>query len=60
LRWPAWSFAVYAPEVAAFVSWRISAIRFCSARRLLKSIEEFTEGMPQTDDIAFVAVEKYR
>jgi len=47
-------------EVAALLSWRISAIRFCSVRRLLKSIEEFTEGMPQTDDITFVAVEKYR
>jgi sigma-B regulation protein RsbU (phosphoserine phosphatase) len=27
-------------------------------RRLLKAIEEFTEGTPQTDDITFVVVEK--
>jgi phosphoserine phosphatase RsbU/P len=29
-------------------------------QRLLKAIEEFTEGMPQMDDITFVVVEKYR
>jgi len=28
--------------------------------RLLKDIEEFTQGTPQTDDITFVIVEKYR
>jgi sigma-B regulation protein RsbU (phosphoserine phosphatase) len=28
--------------------------------KLLEAIEEFTEGMAQTDDITFVAVEKYR
>jgi serine phosphatase RsbU (regulator of sigma subunit) len=27
-------------------------------RRLLKAIEAFTQGMPQTDDITFVVVEK--
>jgi len=27
---------------------------------LLKSIEEFTQGMPQTDDITFVVVEKWQ
>ncbi len=27
---------------------------------LLKTIEEFTEGMPQTDDITFVVVQKYQ
>ena len=27
-------------------------------RKFLKAIEEFTEGMPQTDDITFVVVEK--
>lgn len=27
---------------------------------LLKAINEFTQGMPQTDDITFVVVEKYR
>jgi sigma-B regulation protein RsbU (phosphoserine phosphatase) len=27
-------------------------------RRFLKAIEEFTQGMPQTDDITFVVVEK--
>jgi len=27
---------------------------------LLQAIEEFTQGMPQTDDITFVVVEKYR
>jgi phosphoserine phosphatase RsbU/P len=27
-------------------------------QRFLKSIEEFTQGMPQTDDITFVVVEK--
>jgi sigma-B regulation protein RsbU (phosphoserine phosphatase) len=27
-------------------------------RRFLKAIEEFTQGMPQTDDITFVLVEK--
>jgi phosphoserine phosphatase RsbU/P len=26
--------------------------------KLLKAIEEFTQGMPQTDDITFVVVEK--
>ena len=29
-------------------------------RKFLKTIEEFTQGMPQTDDITFVVVEKYR
>ena len=29
-------------------------------QRLLKAIEEFTEGVPLTDDITFVVVEKYR
>ena len=29
-------------------------------RRFLKAIEEFTEGMAQTDDITFVLVERYR
>jgi serine phosphatase RsbU (regulator of sigma subunit) len=28
-------------------------------QKLLKDIEEFTEGMPQTDDITFVIVEKF-
>jgi adenylate cyclase len=28
-------------------------------RRLLKAVETFTQGMPQTDDITFVVVEKY-
>ena len=27
---------------------------------LLKAIEEFTQGMPQTDDITFVVIEKYQ
>jgi Serine phosphatase RsbU, regulator of sigma subunit len=27
-------------------------------RKFLKAIEEFTQGMPQTDDITFVVVEK--
>jgi serine phosphatase RsbU (regulator of sigma subunit) len=27
-------------------------------RKLLQAIEEFTQGMPQTDDITFVAIEK--
>jgi serine phosphatase RsbU (regulator of sigma subunit) len=27
-------------------------------RELLKAIEEFTQGAPQTDDITFVVVEK--
>jgi serine phosphatase RsbU (regulator of sigma subunit) len=27
---------------------------------LLKAIEAFTEGMPQTDDITFVVVENHR
>ena len=27
-------------------------------RRFLKAIEDFTQGMPQTDDITFVVVEK--
>jgi serine phosphatase RsbU (regulator of sigma subunit) len=27
-------------------------------QKLLKAIEEFTQGMPQTDDITFVIVEK--
>ncbi|HEV8416226.1 MAG TPA: SpoIIE family protein phosphatase [Bryobacteraceae bacterium] len=29
-------------------------------QKLLKAIEEFTQGTPQTDDITFVVVEKYR
>jgi serine phosphatase RsbU (regulator of sigma subunit) len=29
-------------------------------QKFLKSIEEFTEGTPQTDDITFVVVEKYQ
>jgi sigma-B regulation protein RsbU (phosphoserine phosphatase) len=29
-------------------------------RKFLKAIEEFTEGMAQTDDITFVIVEKYQ
>jgi sigma-B regulation protein RsbU (phosphoserine phosphatase) len=29
-------------------------------RRFLQAIEEFTQGMPQTDDITFVVVEKDR
>ena len=29
-------------------------------QRFLKAIEEFTQGMPQTDDITFVVVEKYQ
>jgi serine phosphatase RsbU (regulator of sigma subunit) len=29
-------------------------------QKLLKSIEEFTQGTPQTDDITFVVVEKYQ
>jgi serine phosphatase RsbU (regulator of sigma subunit) len=29
-------------------------------RQLLKTIEEFTQGMPQTDDITLVVVEKYQ
>jgi len=29
-------------------------------QRLLKDIEEFTQGVPQTDDITFVVVEKYQ
>ncbi len=28
-------------------------------RRFLKAIEDFTQGMPQTDDITFVVVEKF-
>src|ERR1700674_3983465 len=28
--------------------------------KLLKAIEEFTQGMPQNDDITFVVVEKYQ
>jgi serine phosphatase RsbU (regulator of sigma subunit) len=28
--------------------------------KLLKTIEEFTQGMPQTDDITFVIVQKYQ
>ena len=27
-------------------------------QKFLKAIEEFTQGMPQTDDITFVVVEK--
>jgi len=27
---------------------------------LLKAVDEFTQGVPQTDDITFVVVEKYR
>ena len=27
-------------------------------QKLLKAVEEFTEGMPQPDDITFVVVEK--
>jgi phosphoserine phosphatase RsbU/P len=29
-------------------------------QKLLKAIEEFTQGMPQTDDITFVIVQKYQ
>jgi serine phosphatase RsbU (regulator of sigma subunit) len=29
-------------------------------QELLKAIEEFTQGMPQTDDITFVVIEKYQ
>lgn len=29
-------------------------------RKLLEAVEEFTEGMPQTDDITFVVVQKYQ
>jgi serine phosphatase RsbU (regulator of sigma subunit) len=29
-------------------------------RSFLKAIEEFTQGMPQTDDITFVVVENRR
>ena len=29
-------------------------------QQFLKAIEEFTQGMPQTDDITFVVVEKYQ
>jgi sigma-B regulation protein RsbU (phosphoserine phosphatase) len=29
-------------------------------QKFLKAIEDFTEGMPQTDDITFVIVEKYQ
>ena len=29
-------------------------------QRFLKAIEDFTQGMPQTDDITFVVVEKYQ
>jgi sigma-B regulation protein RsbU (phosphoserine phosphatase) len=29
-------------------------------QKLLKAIEEFTEGMPQTDDITFVLVERFQ
>jgi serine phosphatase RsbU (regulator of sigma subunit) len=29
-------------------------------RKLLKAIDEFTQGMPQTDDITLVVVEKYQ
>ena len=28
-------------------------------QKLLKAVAEFTEGMPQTDDITFVVVEKW-
>jgi len=45
----------------------LSIIRECAPsgsraleQRLLKTIEEFTEGLPQTDDITFVVVEKCR
>jgi serine phosphatase RsbU (regulator of sigma subunit) len=27
-------------------------------QKFLKAVEEFTQGMPQTDDITFVVVEK--
>jgi serine phosphatase RsbU (regulator of sigma subunit) len=29
-------------------------------RRFLKAIEEFTQGTPQTDDITFIAIDKYQ
>jgi serine phosphatase RsbU (regulator of sigma subunit) len=29
-------------------------------QKLLKAIEEFTQGTPQTDDITFVVVEKHQ
>ena len=29
-------------------------------KKLLEAIEDFTQGMPQTDDITFVVVEKSR
>ena len=29
-------------------------------RKLLETIDEFTQGMPQTDDITLVVVEKYQ
>jgi sigma-B regulation protein RsbU (phosphoserine phosphatase) len=29
-------------------------------QKFLKAIEEFTQGMPQTDDITFLIVEKYQ
>ena len=29
-------------------------------QKFLKAIEEFTQGMPQTDDITFLVVEKYQ
>ena len=46
---------------------RLLQIIQCEARygshaveqRLLKAIDEFTQGTPQTDDITFVVVEKY-
>ncbi len=28
-------------------------------QRFLNAIQDFTQGMPQTDDITFVVVEKY-
>ena len=29
-------------------------------QKILKAIEEFTQGMPQTDDITFLVIEKYQ
>jgi sigma-B regulation protein RsbU (phosphoserine phosphatase) len=29
-------------------------------QKLLQAIEEFTQGLPQTDDITFIIVEKYQ
>jgi serine phosphatase RsbU (regulator of sigma subunit) len=29
-------------------------------QKFLKAIEEFTQGMPQADDITFLVVEKYQ